>query len=158
VPAALLVYRRVQRRQRRMEATQAVLMDEVEGWKNTWTIDERDMRMVGRIDAGYEGAFGQVWRAEWQDITVAVKKLQSLWLDDPTSIEEFEKARVRCGVCCASLRSLIARARARAGGGGDGDAAAHEHCAVLRDGRVCGRRWRDRCVRVRVRRLRGGVD
>jgi len=36
--------------------------------------------------------FGEVWKCEWRETIVAVKKLQSHWIEaNPTVLEEFEQ-------------------------------------------------------------------
>lgn len=89
----------LQRRQRRMKVhmdLQRGLLeesqDEVLALKRAWSIDEEHIVLQKRIDAGTEGAFGEVWRGQWDGINVAVKVLRRALLEMDDSVkDEFEK-------------------------------------------------------------------
>ncbi|EGD73705.1 TKL protein kinase [Salpingoeca rosetta] len=63
--------------------------EEVIALKQAWEIEFDELRMIKRVAAG---AFGVVFKAEWDTVTVAVKVMQeSLMLLDDTMVVEFEK-------------------------------------------------------------------
>ncbi|EGD80079.1 TKL protein kinase [Salpingoeca rosetta] len=63
--------------------------EEVMALKKAWEIEYDELRMIKRVAAG---AFGVVFKAEWDTVTVAVKVMQeSLMLLDDTMVVEFEK-------------------------------------------------------------------
>eukprot|EP00039_Didymoeca_costata_P002273 m.58879 g.58879 ORF g.58879 m.58879 type:complete len:1458 (-) comp11205_c0_seq1:96-4469(-) len=45
---------------------------------NAWEISPDDVMLIRRIDVESEGAFGEVWYAEWDGMGVAVKRLRSM--------------------------------------------------------------------------------
>ena len=58
--------------------------------KAAWEIGYEELDFVRRIDAGSEGAFGEVWLGTWDGIQVAVKVLRkSRILLDEHTVEEF---------------------------------------------------------------------
>eukprot|EP00039_Didymoeca_costata_P033418 m.42224 g.42224 ORF g.42224 m.42224 type:complete len:441 (-) comp9859_c0_seq3:81-1403(-) len=59
---------------------------------NAWEISADDVTLVTRIDGESEGAFGEVWYAEWDGMGVAVKRLRSIFAseNDPQSLKEFQ--------------------------------------------------------------------
>ena len=60
--------------------------------KKAWEIEAHDVRLLKRIDGDSPGAFGAVWRGDWDGMAVAVKVVHSALLEmDATSAEEFEK-------------------------------------------------------------------
>ncbi|EGD73714.1 TKL protein kinase [Salpingoeca rosetta] len=62
---------------------------EVEALKKAWEIEFDELRMIKRVAAG---AFGVVFKAEWDTVTVAVKVMQeSVMLMDESTEKEFEK-------------------------------------------------------------------
>eukprot|EP00730_Choanoeca_flexa_P001059 TRINITY_DN10464_c0_g1_i1.p1 TRINITY_DN10464_c0_g1~~TRINITY_DN10464_c0_g1_i1.p1 ORF type:complete len:1167 (+),score=185.02 TRINITY_DN10464_c0_g1_i1:1670-5170(+) len=67
---------------------------EVDQLKQAWKIDEEELRLIERIDTESQGAFGEVWRAEWSALhgQVAVKILKAavVNMDDQTR-DEFER-------------------------------------------------------------------
>jgi serine/threonine protein kinase len=60
--------------------------------RKAWEIPSADVRLLTRIDGSSPGAFGEVWRADWDGVTVAVKvlRLPIMELDESTR-EEFDK-------------------------------------------------------------------
>ena len=60
--------------------------------RKAWEIPSADVRLLTRIDGSSPGAFGEVWRADWDGVTVAVKvlRLSIMELDESTR-EEFDK-------------------------------------------------------------------
>ncbi|EGD83271.1 TKL protein kinase [Salpingoeca rosetta] len=66
--------------------------EEVMALKKVWEIDFGELHLVTRIDKDSEGAFGEVWLARWDELTVATKLLKrSVLLFDESQREEFEK-------------------------------------------------------------------
>ncbi|EGD77334.1 TKL protein kinase [Salpingoeca rosetta] len=66
--------------------------EEVMALKKAWEIGHEELAFVRRIDAGSEGAFGEVWLASWDTVMVAVKVLrQSMMAFDEGTVVEFEK-------------------------------------------------------------------
>eukprot|EP00039_Didymoeca_costata_P003804 m.69708 g.69708 ORF g.69708 m.69708 type:complete len:742 (-) comp12081_c0_seq1:63-2288(-) len=58
---------------------------------SAWEISADDVTLVRRIDHGSEGAFGEVWYAEWDGLGVAVKRLRSaLFALDEQASQDFE--------------------------------------------------------------------
>ena len=45
---------------------------------NTWNIDSREVRLRQRIDRDSPGGYGEVYKAEYREITVAVKRLKGI--------------------------------------------------------------------------------
>ncbi|EGD82008.1 TKL protein kinase [Salpingoeca rosetta] len=63
--------------------------EEVMALKKAWEIEYDELRMIKRVAAG---AFGVVFKAEWDTVTVAVKVLQQgLMMFDESTVLEFEK-------------------------------------------------------------------
>jgi LRR receptor-like serine/threonine-protein kinase FLS2 len=91
--------RAVWRRHRTVRANlelQTLLLEESEGevaaLRRAWEIPHADIHLQARIDGESPGAFGEVWRAEWDGIAVAVKMLQkSVMTLDVEALEEFHK-------------------------------------------------------------------
>jgi len=46
---------------------------EVEVLKQAWSISSGEIDLTARIDDGFEGAFGEVWRGTWDGLDVAIK-------------------------------------------------------------------------------------
>ena len=66
--------------------------DEVIALRSAWEIDAGDIRLVERIDVASPGAFGAVYSAKWDDLSVAVKVLREGMMDlDSATAAEFEK-------------------------------------------------------------------
>eukprot|EP00043_Microstomoeca_roanoka_P020583 m.251672 g.251672 ORF g.251672 m.251672 type:complete len:1032 (-) comp17185_c1_seq4:400-3495(-) len=95
----VMVYRHYRRRRRGLEVENELKQlllnekeEEVIALKKAWEIDFSELSLLSRIDAGSEGAFGEVWKARWDTQTVAVKILkQSAASFDETTVHEFEK-------------------------------------------------------------------
>ena len=66
--------------------------DELEAMRLAFTISEAEIQLERRVDGGSEGSFGEVWRAQWNDLTVAVKRLRPVMLElaSEDSLREFE--------------------------------------------------------------------
>ena len=61
-------------------------------FKQGWEIDFDEIKFVGRIDVSSPGNYGEVHKASWNGIHVAVKVLQSSMMAiDPQSKEDFAK-------------------------------------------------------------------
>eukprot|EP00039_Didymoeca_costata_P003892 m.70393 g.70393 ORF g.70393 m.70393 type:complete len:1202 (-) comp12127_c0_seq1:60-3665(-) len=60
---------------------------EVAALKEAWLVEPDWVKLGDRIDKGSEGAFGEVYRAEFNGSLVAVKKLSALWGYDALSQE-----------------------------------------------------------------------
>ncbi|EGD78569.1 TKL protein kinase [Salpingoeca rosetta] len=94
--AVFLLAYRTYTRQRRLQADNALkdqlLMErneEVMALKRAWEIEYDELRLVERVAAG---AFGVVFKAEWDTVTVAVKVLQQgVMMFDESTVLEFEK-------------------------------------------------------------------
>eukprot|EP00039_Didymoeca_costata_P021423 m.344467 g.344467 ORF g.344467 m.344467 type:complete len:821 (+) comp24500_c0_seq1:185-2647(+) len=57
-----------------------------------WEISQDEVTLVRRIDGDSEGAFGEVWYAEWDGLGVAVKKLRQMIVElDEFAAADFEK-------------------------------------------------------------------
>jgi LRR receptor-like serine/threonine-protein kinase FLS2 len=66
--------------------------DEVDALKRAWEVLPSELVLEARVDGDSPGAFGEVWRAKWEDLTVAVKTLQQGVMDmDAEALEEFHK-------------------------------------------------------------------
>eukprot|EP00043_Microstomoeca_roanoka_P020444 m.249591 g.249591 ORF g.249591 m.249591 type:complete len:636 (-) comp17167_c0_seq2:531-2438(-) len=62
---------------------------EVLALKSAWEIQYSELHLLDHISAG---AFGEVWKAEWDSITVAVKVLKQQFMAfDEQTVKEFEK-------------------------------------------------------------------
>ncbi|EGD79945.1 TKL protein kinase [Salpingoeca rosetta] len=63
--------------------------EEVMALKKAWEIEFGELRLVERVAAG---AFGVVFKAEWDTVTVAVKVMQQgVMMFDENTVQEFEK-------------------------------------------------------------------
>eukprot|EP00039_Didymoeca_costata_P007294 m.98301 g.98301 ORF g.98301 m.98301 type:complete len:828 (+) comp13630_c0_seq1:241-2724(+) len=61
---------------------------ELSEFKMSWRIYEEEITMVNKLD---EGAYGEVWKAEWDGLTVAVKQLKAVLLEwNKSAMQEFE--------------------------------------------------------------------
>ncbi|XP_062514503.1 probable serine/threonine-protein kinase drkB isoform X2 [Corticium candelabrum] len=58
---------------------------------NSFNIDSREVRLRARIDKSAPGGFGEVYRAEYREMTVAVKKLQGIHQHLDRIALEFER-------------------------------------------------------------------
>ena len=56
-----------------------------------WTIYSSEVKLEGRIDGETPGSYGEVYRAIYRDMTVAVKYLKAIMFTDPTIRREFER-------------------------------------------------------------------
>ncbi|EGD76900.1 TKL protein kinase [Salpingoeca rosetta] len=66
--------------------------EEVMALKKAWEIDFDELDLRARIDRDSTGAFGAVWRAKWDTVTVAVKVLRKeMVIYDAHTTAEFEK-------------------------------------------------------------------
>ena len=92
-------YRR-HRAERRQWHERAMLKDrllqekdqEVIELKKAWEIDYDDLDFVDRVDGSSPGTYGEVWRARWDSLVVAVKVLkQGLMVMDENTVAEFQK-------------------------------------------------------------------
>lgn len=69
-----------------------VAQEEVLALRRAWEIPCGEIRLETRIDGDSPGAFGEVWKGTWEDLTVAVKILQSHVVEmDADVTEEFAK-------------------------------------------------------------------
>eukprot|EP00055_Hartaetosiga_balthica_P017254 m.114496 g.114496 ORF g.114496 m.114496 type:complete len:356 (+) comp9279_c2_seq19:3028-4095(+) len=75
---------------REKELSEQLLGEEVEALKNVWQIDLNELELVNKVD---EGAFGEVWKAHWDGVNVAVKfmKFAEIKMGELLSINEFDK-------------------------------------------------------------------
>eukprot|EP00055_Hartaetosiga_balthica_P018048 m.127315 g.127315 ORF g.127315 m.127315 type:complete len:1307 (+) comp9443_c8_seq4:42-3962(+) len=64
--------------------------EEVEALKKGWQIDLNELELVVKVD---EGAFGEVWKAQWDGVDVAVKflKYASVGMLDQFMLNDFDK-------------------------------------------------------------------
>ena len=65
--------------------------EELSSARNVWTIQRYEVRVEGRIDGETPGSYGEVYRAEYRDMTVAVKFLNALMFMDSNAKKEFER-------------------------------------------------------------------
>jgi Leucine-rich repeat (LRR) protein len=64
---------------------------EVMALKRAWEIEYNDMRLLSRIDNASPGAFGAVWRADWDGMLVAVKIMHMSMVEQGGSlVSDFE--------------------------------------------------------------------
>ena len=56
-----------------------------------WAISPKDVTLKERIDGDSPGGFGEVYKAEYREITVAVKRLQSFESSNNRSSQEFDR-------------------------------------------------------------------
>eukprot|EP00118_Oscarella_pearsei_P002115 m.9577 g.9577 ORF g.9577 m.9577 type:complete len:1224 (+) comp21448_c0_seq1:590-4261(+) len=81
---------RLCRASRMKEASEQELMvktKELEEIKDAWNINAREVVLKGRIDLDSPGGYGEVYKAEYREMTVAVKKLQHFQMDRRTVLE-----------------------------------------------------------------------
>ncbi|EGD79312.1 TKL protein kinase [Salpingoeca rosetta] len=95
IPMSVWFYRRHRRYRglsKRVDLQDQLLMErdeEVMALKKAWEIEYDELRMIKRVAAG---AFGVVFKAEWDTVTVAVKVLQQgVMMFDDSMVVEFEK-------------------------------------------------------------------
>ncbi|EGD82121.1 TKL protein kinase [Salpingoeca rosetta] len=94
--ALLFIGYRTYKRQRRLQADNALkdqllveMDEEVMALKKAWEIGYDELKMMKRVAAG---AFGVVFKAQWDTVTVAVKVLQqAVMAFDESTVVEFEK-------------------------------------------------------------------
>jgi hypothetical protein len=58
---------------------------------NGWIVDPRELKLRGRLDKGSPGGFGDVYKADYREIVVAVKKLKQEIFELERSELEFER-------------------------------------------------------------------
>lgn len=87
--------RRLKRAQFYGELQRGLLHDaqsEVLALKRAWDIEAHEISLLERIDGGSEGAFGAVWRGDWDGVIVAVKVLRVGLLElDSSLADEFDR-------------------------------------------------------------------
>eukprot|EP00039_Didymoeca_costata_P032191 m.37028 g.37028 ORF g.37028 m.37028 type:complete len:468 (+) comp9230_c0_seq1:155-1558(+) len=60
---------------------------ELSEFKMSWAIEKDELRMISKLD---EGTFGEVWKAEWDGILVAVKRIRAGLLElNESAMQEF---------------------------------------------------------------------
>jgi hypothetical protein len=88
-------YRRARVAQKDLLLNQHLLADaewQMMELKAAWRIDAAEVHLHQRIDGSSQGAFGAVWRGDWDGLTVAIKVLREGMLDmDEALAREFEK-------------------------------------------------------------------
>ncbi|EDQ87397.1 uncharacterized protein MONBRDRAFT_37923 [Monosiga brevicollis MX1] len=65
--------------------------DEIAELKQAWEISADELQLLNRIDGDSPGAFGEVWRAEWNRFEVCVKVLQHQLSMETNVVNDFEK-------------------------------------------------------------------
>ena len=55
--------------------------------KDAWNINAREIALKGRIDVDTPGGYGEVYKAEYREMTVALKKLRCFQMDRRTVLE-----------------------------------------------------------------------
>ena len=90
-----LIRRRFSRLKFSLDVTERLLgeaQSDVVALRKAWEILDNDIHLVTRIDGSSPGAFGEVWRGDWDGIAVAVKvlRLSMMELDESTQ-DEFDK-------------------------------------------------------------------
>lgn len=66
--------------------------EDLQALKRAWEISASEVRLVKRIDVDSLGAYGAVWRGDWDGMPVAIKVLHAQLQEfDATSAEEFAK-------------------------------------------------------------------
>ncbi|EGD78564.1 TKL protein kinase [Salpingoeca rosetta] len=92
VPVILWLYRRYARSHKSDKLHKRLLSErdeEVMALKKAWEIEYDELKLIKRVAAG---AFGVVFKAEWDTVMVAVKVLQQgVMMFDETTVQEFEK-------------------------------------------------------------------
>ncbi|EGD79954.1 TKL/DICTY4 protein kinase [Salpingoeca rosetta] len=90
--AVALLSRRYRGLTKRIDLQEQLLVErdeEVMALKKAWEIEYDELTMIKRVAAG---AFGVVFKAQWETVTVAVKVLQqSVMMFDESTVQEFEK-------------------------------------------------------------------
>ncbi|EGD79461.1 serine/threonine protein kinase [Salpingoeca rosetta] len=90
IPLLVWLYRRYWRSHKSDSLHQQLLnreREEVQALKRAWVIEYDELRMIKRVAAG---AYGVVFKAEWDTVTVAVKVLQrTLSPDDEATATDF---------------------------------------------------------------------
>jgi hypothetical protein len=90
-----LIRRRVSRLKFNLDVTEHLLgeaQSDVVAMRKAWEISDVEIRFMARIDGSSPGAFGEVWRADWDGITVAVKVLRLSMMEvDQRTRDEFDK-------------------------------------------------------------------
>ena len=65
-----------------------MVIEELEEMTRVWNVKEVELQLIERIDRDVPGGFGEVYRADYREIIVAVKKLQVV-LDSDELRQEF---------------------------------------------------------------------
>jgi hypothetical protein len=78
-PAVVLIRRRLARLSHSVELHQYLLADaeeDVLALQKGWQIGGDEVNLLARIDSDSPGAFGEVWKADWEGLVVCVKVLK----------------------------------------------------------------------------------
>ena len=79
IPVVVLIRRRLARLSRDVELHQYLLADAEENvlaLQKGWQIGGDEVKLLARIDGDSPGAFGEVWKADWEGLSVCVKVLK----------------------------------------------------------------------------------
>ena len=90
----LLVVAVLLRLKRAEKSNKAALRDkdhELTELTNGWIVDPRELKLGGRLDKRSPGGFGDVYKADYREMTVAVKKLKQEIFEMERSEIEFER-------------------------------------------------------------------
>lgn len=79
------------KRMRKYKRAKRDVEEELSSAKSVWTIQHFEVRLGARIDGDTPGSYGEVYRAEYRDMTVAVKYLNIVMFADPNAKKEFER-------------------------------------------------------------------
>jgi len=89
------IRRRVYRLKFNLDVTERLLdeaQSDVVAMRKAWEIPDVEIHLLARIDGSSPGAFGEVWRADWDGIAVAVKVLRLSMMElDQSTQDEFDK-------------------------------------------------------------------
>eukprot|EP00045_Choanoeca_perplexa_P010704 m.110237 g.110237 ORF g.110237 m.110237 type:complete len:1321 (+) comp15364_c0_seq1:54-4016(+) len=92
VPVVVLIRRRLARLSHDVELHQHLLADaeeDVVALKKGWEIGGEQIKLLTRVDGDSPGAFGEVWKADWEGLDVCVKVLkQTMSMDE--SLSDFD--------------------------------------------------------------------
>ena len=64
---------------------------ELDDMANGWRVDCREVKLRSRIDRSSPGGFGDVYKADYREMTVAIKKLKEVMLELERTELEFER-------------------------------------------------------------------
>jgi Leucine-rich repeat (LRR) protein len=91
-PLVVLIRKRLARLSERVELQQYLLADaeeDVLALQKGWQIGGDEIELLSRIDVDSPGAFGEVWKADWEGLSVCVKVLkQRMSMDE--SLADFD--------------------------------------------------------------------